>query len=1559
MLRTREKNIKKIMIFSLAVILISSIFSIEKALARSDALTLTNVTITDQSSEVEAKVIDYDKETIFTDVIFHRVNDYVVYELKIKNDDDKDYTINSISDDNKSSYITYEYDHHQQEKIISKSTKKILIKVIYKNEISDINERKQTDDVKIRMSLLDEDGNEITKDLNVNPKTGDPIGIYIIMAIISFLGLILVIVDKRVKKILVVLLLITPIITKAISFSFAITLKNSIKLYDKLLITIYNEEKENQIIEYNTKIDEPEKSEKPGYIFNGWYHNNELYDFDQPVTEDIVLEANYDLINYKINYVLNDGVVHGNPIEYNVETDTFDLINPSKEGYTFAGWTGSNGDTLQTRVTIEKGSIGDKTFTANYLPDSNTAYKVIHKYENLDGTYEVVEENLTGATNSVVRPAIQEKTGVVNPTLVDVTIKADGTSSVEYIYTREKYTLTLQNEEDIETTFINGEYPYETQITLTAKEKEGYVFEKWSDDRIENPITFQLKDNTEIGPIYKIQTYTVIFNSQGGSSIESITKNNNEKIGTLPTPTKEKYIFDGWYTDASEGTKITDETLITKDVIYYAHWKRVVCKAATTLHTEECTRTSDGCYSSGYREGGSKGTTTITYGKIPSTSFVSGDAYDCDVNGDGIYDAINERFYYLRDNGTNAVLIYYTNYDGGKNQCTNIFSYNDALAQLPEIYDWKNITTNYDYKAARLVSITDIEKACGITVGSAKKGELEQCTYLLENTKYQDENVCRYGYWTEELSSTLYRVGSRDRFVHSTSDSSNNGSRPVIEVPIELMELGSLQKHTVTFDAMGGTNVDAIEISHNSTIGVLPKPTKENYSFRGWYTDTDYITKVTTATVITEDVTLYAKWYDNSDTFKEIFRHDGACTFNGAKNPITGDDCSEYWDQYYIDTEIPLYNEENYQKDFEIGFTIVNYDPKDQESGVNQTIMSDKNENDGSSDVIVPGIVFRKTSETTLELSQVVGDVKKTAPLNYTKVQKVRIYRIDHKIYYSINDDNKKLLQDNSSFSEMFDLPLIFGAAMKSTGEAFRHVKATISNMYVKLGTYTENGKYMVTFDPNGGSVSPQTNLVEIDSSIGFLPVPTRNGYFFDGWYTSLVGGTKIDENTIPISNVTYYANWKKSIESAIITNDTMKLDISNSEMINISNASEISEEYIFRSNNPRIATVDQNGKVTGISQGTTTIMIKGLSSDKVESVDVAVGLNSNVVVFNTTNDVIKKYYNNLSSWNTSEVNFINNMKNNFENSQCKLNSDSSLKYTSGSVLCDKPNAYDTKTNGKLNVYLYNIDKEEKEKQVYYTNSDTGILYNMIPGKTYYWELESDSSQNGYVMALGNRRFIETFEVRNVRDLGGLSVDVDGDNIPDGTLKYEKIFRGEKLWTNASNVTKLQNLGITKEIDLREASEVGSDVKMPNYSLNTIIHYEIDKENFSSNYTLARNTVILIMKDVVAGENIYFHCRLGADRTGTIAYILEGLLGVEDELRYEDYELTFFYGLTDRTRYYRQNPSKPTMKKFIYMVDVMQTKEDVMNWFLEGSENEAEDRTLIDQFRNAMIDWNS
>ena len=69
---------------------------------------------------------------------------------------------------------------------------------------------------------------------------------------------------------------------------------------------------------------------------------------------------------------------------------------------------------------------------------------------------------------------------------------------------------------------------------------------------------------------------------------------------------------------------------------------------------------------------------------------------------------------------------------------------------------------------------------------------------------------------------------------------------------------------------------------------------------------------------------------------------------------------------------------------------------------------------------------------------------------------------------------------------------------------------------------------YTLTFDANGGSVSPTSKQVTYDQAVGNLPTPTRGGYTFDAWYNSATGGTKYTSSTIykVADNLTLFARW-------------------------------------------------------------------------------------------------------------------------------------------------------------------------------------------------------------------------------------------------------------------------------------------------------------------------------------------------------------------------------------------------------------------------------------------------
>ena len=537
---------------------------------------------------------------------------------------------------------------------------------------------------------------------------------------------------------------------------------------------------------------------------------------------------------------------------------------------------------------------------------------------------------------------------------------------------------------------------------------------------------------------------------------------------------------------------------------------------------------------------------------------------------------------------------------------------------------------------------------------------------------------------------------------------------------------------------------------------------------------------------------------------------------------------------------------------------------------------------------------------------------------------------------------------------------------------------------------------YRITFSANGGEVIPSSKVVGENEPAGSLPTPTRTGYVFGGWYNP--NNQLVNENTIVDSDITYTARWVESVLLANITNEDISLTVNQTETINVTNTANI-ESFTYSSNDTGVATVSAGGTVTAIGPGITQISLTGNQSGEVKHVIVTVDISNEIETFDIMPTPMRTYFNNIDIWaanqtDSNHTNYDTYMNNNLSTNDCinfNVDDRQNKSTSTGTQYCDLPNQYDTNVSGTVNVYEYNPTTNTVIRQATYASVKNGKIYNLIPNTTYYWESASDSTQHGKFYAFGERRIITIdnlksgssdtyYQTRNVRDLGGIKVSYENaqGNTVNGTIKYGKLFRGEKIWGgNGDSVQYFTKLGINHEMDLRADSEpvIAEEDVLSNKIIKSgssktyeIIHYGIDYNENLSNYTLARNAVLEVMNEFITAYNnnedysLYFHCRIGADRTGTLAYILEGLLGVSQEDRYRDYEMSVFFGLDERTRFYYNKGSNTT--KFVYMKQAMRNAsqngtEDVIAWFLQGSSNQAQDMATIQTFRSIMVDVNS
>ena len=125
---------------------------------------------------------------------------------------------------------------------------------------------------------------------------------------------------------------------------------------------------------------------RTGYVFLGWTGSSgttpqTTVTIAQGSTGNKSYTANWVPL-YNITYDYNKGK-GTNPATYSQISENFQLAAPTRLGYTFLGWTGSNGTTPQTIVTIAKGSVGDKNYVAHWELNPNTHVSYLDSLNNM------------------------------------------------------------------------------------------------------------------------------------------------------------------------------------------------------------------------------------------------------------------------------------------------------------------------------------------------------------------------------------------------------------------------------------------------------------------------------------------------------------------------------------------------------------------------------------------------------------------------------------------------------------------------------------------------------------------------------------------------------------------------------------------------------------------------------------------------------------------------------------------------------------------------------------------------------------------------------------------------------------------------------------------------------------------------------------------------------------------------------------------------------------------------------------------------------------------------
>ena len=235
--------------------------------------------------------------------------------------------------------------------------------------------------------------------------------------------------------------------------------------------------------DYGSAITAPAAPTREGYTFTGW-------DKTIPATMpagDMTITAQWTVNQYTITYDLDGGTAEGNPDTYTVETDAFTLKNPTRPGYTFTGWSGTDltGEDNLT-VTIPAGSTGDRSYTAHW---SLNTYSITY---DLNGgtvsgnpdfyTVESAAITLNQPTRIGYTFTGWSGTNLTGEDNLTVTIPTGSIGNRSYTAHWSLNTYSITYDLDGGTAFGNPDsYTVESAaITLNEPTKAGYVFTGWS-----------------------------------------------------------------------------------------------------------------------------------------------------------------------------------------------------------------------------------------------------------------------------------------------------------------------------------------------------------------------------------------------------------------------------------------------------------------------------------------------------------------------------------------------------------------------------------------------------------------------------------------------------------------------------------------------------------------------------------------------------------------------------------------------------------------------------------------------------------------------------------------------------------------------------------------------------------------------------------------------------------------------------------------------------------------------------------------------------------------------
>ena len=631
---------------------------------------------------------------------------------------------------------------------------------------------------------------------------------------------------------------------------------------------------------------------KPGYMFKGWKDaSGNTVTKDTVVNDNLKLTAEWEIKKYTLTVKPNGGVWNNQTENKTIEQEymsTTTIDNPTK-GSTYKITFDSN----NTNATISKNIVEAERPFSNWklTKDVNDVTTKLENNKFTFGTSNATIEANYGVNSNNTTLALISKAGHT----CKWNTKSDG-SGTSYssgyanysansnitlyaICSANSYKVLLDNQgaTTAGTSSVSVTYGKNiSNITVPAKEyKVTLVYDSTKTEEKKVKLTFG-------GYYSETNGKGIQYINASGSGVKSYDKASNTTLYakwnsasiTLPTPSKTGYTFDGWYTQSSGGTKVSNTYTPAGNVTLYAHWTNV--NYTLTINP------NGGIWNNTTSNSTKTGTTNSKLSIANPTP--KGYTVSFNSNGGNNVNSITSQRTFTNWSLSGSGSISGTTYTFGSGNATLTANYNNGSITLPS-------ATKAGHKFKGWYS-----NGCGTTfIGNAGESYTPTSNVTLKACysyyAYILDVYPNGGTWNGTTEKTRIEPLAKPKpSIYGNTDYTGKiGS--TIDIPNPIPPSG----YTVSFNTNGGSSISSITSTksfngwNNSSPGTfsgttytygegsgyitanyknnsvnLPKPTKSGYTFNGWYTASSGGTKVNNTYTPTENITLYAHWSANS-----------------------------------------------------------------------------------------------------------------------------------------------------------------------------------------------------------------------------------------------------------------------------------------------------------------------------------------------------------------------------------------------------------------------------------------------------------------------------------------------------------------------------------------------------------------------------------------------------------------------------------------------------------------------------------------------------------------------